>query len=97
MVYNSDLYYREASSVQMDTTHFLIPPHKKIFLKDFRTDFTGIFKDKKSAAKKLRKDIGLLAKLQDAFYARRSYALLIILQGMDTAGKDGAIKTSCPA
>lgn len=76
----------------MDTTRFLITPYQKISLKDFRTDFTGTFKDKKSAAKKLKRDIELLAKLQDVFYSQKSYGLLIILQGMDTAGKDGTIK-----
>jgi PPK2 family polyphosphate:nucleotide phosphotransferase len=38
------------------------------------------------------RDIARLAELQDVFYAARRHALLIVLQGMDSAGKDGAIK-----
>ncbi|WP_196889079.1 PPK2 family polyphosphate kinase [Aureivirga sp. CE67] len=33
-----------------------------------------------------------LFKLQDVFYASKKYSLLIILQGMDTAGKDGTVR-----
>lgn len=44
----------------------------------------------KKKIKKVRKEIG---KLQDTMYAEGKYALLICLQGMDTAGKDSLIKT----
>ena len=33
-----------------------------------------------------------LAELQEALYASRKYALLVVLQGMDCSGKDGAVK-----
>ncbi|MBS3992207.1 MAG: polyphosphate kinase 2 family protein [Bacteroidetes bacterium] len=46
--------------------------------------------DAKKKLKKVRKEIG---KLQDTMYAEGKYALLICLQGMDTAGKDSLIKT----
>lgn len=47
---------------------------------------------KKTAAAKLRADIEELAELQDRFYAYDRYALLIIFQAMDAAGKDSTIK-----
>jgi len=56
------------------------------------TAFTADFKDKNDAKEKLRDDIRYLSVLQDIFYADRRYALLLIFQGMDAAGKDGAIK-----
>jgi PPK2 family polyphosphate:nucleotide phosphotransferase len=43
----------------------------------------------KEALKKLRKE---LFELQNKFYADGRFALLIILQGMDTSGKDGTIR-----
>lgn len=46
--------------------------------------------DAKKKLKKVRKEIG---KLQDTMYAEGKYALLICLQGMDTAGKDSLIKS----
>lgn len=45
--------------------------------------------DTKKPLKKLHKD---LLKLQEIFYAEGKHALLIILQGMDTCGKDGTIR-----
>ena len=49
--------------------------------------------EKKSAAKADLKDDGArLADLQDTFAAARTRALLIVLQGMDSAGKDSTIK-----
>lgn len=50
------------------------------------------FSDKKAARKVLRDDIERLAHLDDVFAAARTHAMLIVLQGMDTAGKDGIIK-----
>ena len=40
----------------------------------------------------LKKSISRLAKMQDKLYAHDKYGILIVLQAMDAAGKDGAIK-----
>jgi PPK2 family polyphosphate:nucleotide phosphotransferase len=40
----------------------------------------------------IARDIERLAKLQERLYAQHKWALLVVLQGMDTAGKDGVIK-----
>lgn len=50
------------------------------------------FVDKKAAYRKLADDIATMAILQDVFAADARHALLIVLQGIDAAGKDGAIK-----
>jgi PPK2 family polyphosphate:nucleotide phosphotransferase len=76
----------------MNHDHFLVPPHKKIRLKDYDPTFTGKFKNKDEASEKLEGDIQRLAKLQDILYAHNRYALLVILQAMDAAGKDGTIR-----
>ncbi|HLF33011.1 MAG TPA: polyphosphate kinase 2 family protein [Cyclobacteriaceae bacterium] len=67
-------------------------PGKKINLKKFKTGYTGKFKSKKEAEKKLEKDIKSMQKLQDMLYAHDKYSLLLIFQAMDAAGKDGTIK-----
>ena len=76
----------------MSHDYFLVPPGKKVSLKDYDPAFTGKFKSKEEATEKLQKDILRLAKLQDVLYAQNTYALLIILQAMDAAGKDGTIR-----
>jgi len=70
---------------------YLIKPHTKMRLSKLSSSDTGDFKSEESAAAVLVKHRVLLASLQDVFYANQSKALLIVLQGMDTAGKDGTI------
>jgi PPK2 family polyphosphate:nucleotide phosphotransferase len=67
-------------------------PGKKISLKDYDADWTGSIKDKKQAEGLLQEGVQRLAKHQDKLYAQDSYALLIIFQAMDAAGKDGTIR-----
>jgi PPK2 family polyphosphate:nucleotide phosphotransferase len=76
----------------MDNSKLIAPPGKKIRLANYDTAYTGHFKKKKEAVHKLKDDIEQLKELQDKFYAQDNYALLIILQASDAAGKDGAIK-----
>lgn len=71
---------------------FLVPPGKKVDLKDHNTSFIGEYKNKNDALEELGADIQELMKLQDVLYAQDSYALLIVIQGMDASGKDSAIK-----
>ena len=51
-----------------------------------------IYKDKQQYQDLLREQITALSKLQDLLYADNRYALLLIFQAMDAAGKDSAIK-----
>jgi PPK2 family polyphosphate:nucleotide phosphotransferase len=76
----------------MNHDNFLVPPGKKVRLKDYDPTDTGKFKSKEEATEKLQKDIIRLAKLQDVLYAQNNYALLVVLQAMDAAGKDGTIR-----
>lgn len=76
----------------MNHDHFIVPPGTTIFLKDYDPKFTAHYQNKDEASAKLRKDIKLLAKYQDMLFAQNNYALLVVLQAMDTAGKDGIIR-----
>lgn len=76
----------------MNYDHFIVPPGKRIRLKDYDPGFTGHYENKDEASEKLQTDIKLLAKYQDVLYAQNMYALLVIFQAMDTAGKDGTIR-----
>lgn len=64
-------------------------------LKQYDPDETGDYKtneDGKAAAKeKTEKLIAKVSRLQERLYANGNRALLIVLQGMDTSGKDGTI------
>ncbi len=69
-----------------------VRPDKKVKLKDFSTKYEGKTLNKQDAEQML--DIGRkhLAEVQDKLYAHNRYSVLIILQAMDAAGKDGAVK-----
>jgi PPK2 family polyphosphate:nucleotide phosphotransferase len=70
-----------------------VRPGKKINLrKDYDPGFTGKWIGKDEAEETLAEGIQLLAEEQDKLYAQDSYALLMILQALDAAGKDGTIK-----
>jgi PPK2 family polyphosphate:nucleotide phosphotransferase len=55
-------------------------------------DETGNFPDKERAEGELVRNRRKLVRLQDALYAGTKHALLVVLQAMDTGGKDGTIK-----
>ena len=71
---------------------YLLKPGSKTRLAHLSTNDTGGLKSNKAAEPALQKHLKQLDELQEVFYADQSKALLIVLQGMDTAGKDGAIR-----
>lgn len=76
----------------IDVKKFLVPEGKKITLKDYSTKYEGTELNKKEAEKLLEEGRKQLALIQDKLYAHNQYSVLIILQAMDAAGKDGAVK-----
>ena len=83
----------EKGRVEFRLREILAPPGKRISLKkDFDPDFTGGFQDKAGAAEHVAANVGRMSDLQEMLYAQDQYALLIIFQAMDAAGKDGAIR-----
>ena len=69
----------------------LIPPGSRVRLHKLPTNSTGNLQSQEAAAAVLVSHREQLTKLQDLLYASQQKALLVILQGMDTAGKDGTI------
>ncbi|HEX4155599.1 MAG TPA: PPK2 family polyphosphate kinase [Acidobacteriaceae bacterium] len=71
---------------------YLIKPHTKVRLAHLPTEERGALKSKRGADAETAKHLKQLEELQEVFYAAQSTALLVVLQGMDTAGKDGTIR-----
>jgi PPK2 family polyphosphate:nucleotide phosphotransferase len=61
-------------------------------LKDYDTADTGKVKDKPQSQRIIDGRVGLLNSLQEKLYAQDLWAVLLIFQGMDAAGKDGVVK-----
>jgi len=76
----------------MKIDYFKVKPGSKIDLSTISTSFTGSFKSKDEAQKKLKQNIKVMTELQQKLYADDRYSLLIIFQAMDAAGKDGTIR-----
>ncbi len=65
---------------------------KQFRLRDFDPADTGKLRSREQAAAALQKGVAQLSELQDKLYAQDRWALLLILQAMDAAGKDSVIK-----
>ena len=70
---------------------YFAKPGDKIKLSAIKTDTTGAFEDSEAAGPVLEKHREKLSNLQETLFASQAKAILIVLQGMDTAGKDGTI------
>ena len=68
-----------------------VRPSGKVSMDDFDPGYTWKQVKKQNAKQLLRDGVARLAELQDMFYAQDTYSLLIVLQAMDAAGKDGTI------
>jgi PPK2 family polyphosphate:nucleotide phosphotransferase len=75
---------------------YLVKPGSTVRLDKIDTDETGCYAPKKDGKAKAQARMEALnetlAVLQERLYASGTQALLVVLQGMDTAGKDGTIK-----
>ena len=71
---------------------FAIADGSTFRLKDFDSAETLGIKSKEQAHKTLERGIARLADLQEKLYAQDRWGILLILQGMDAAGKDSTIK-----
>lgn len=72
---------------------YLIKPDQKVKLSDFDPKDTRLFDgDKEAGEKELAKQNLELEVLQEHLFAEGKHKLLVVLQGMDTSGKDGVIR-----
>ncbi len=65
---------------------------RRFRLKDYDPAASSGIESKEKAEKLLAKGVDRLAELQDRLYAQDRWAVLLVFQAMDAAGKDGAIK-----
>jgi PPK2 family polyphosphate:nucleotide phosphotransferase len=82
----------ERIKMKINSKDFRVRPGKKIQLKDWPTIVKPFCASKKQYQKLLEEHIDALSALQQLHYASNRYALLLIFQGIDSAGKDGAIR-----
>jgi PPK2 family polyphosphate:nucleotide phosphotransferase len=78
--------------MKIDSKVFRVPHHKKTHLKHLPTVVKPFCESKEEYQTLLEKHVEELSSLQQLHYASHRYALLLIFQGMDSAGKDGAIR-----
>ncbi|MBF0511497.1 MAG: polyphosphate kinase 2 family protein [Candidatus Omnitrophica bacterium] len=78
--------------MKIDPKDFKVLPQKSVDLKKYPTRIKPFYKSKEGYKLILDEHIHELRRLQNVLYADNRYALLLIFQAMDAAGKDGAIK-----
>jgi len=78
--------------MKINSKDFRVQPGGKVQLKDWPTTVKPFCKSKEEYQKILQEHVEELSSLQDIHYASNRYALLLIFQGMDAGGKDGAIR-----
>jgi PPK2 family polyphosphate:nucleotide phosphotransferase len=71
---------------------FRVAPHERVRLRDWPTGIAPLYKSKEHYEELLERQVEELRATQDVLYASNSYALLVIFQAMDAAGKDSMIK-----
>src|SRR5258708_31437770 len=76
----------------MNTNVHGVDPGSKVRMKDFDPDASPLCDDKAEGREKSLKLQQRLGELQELLYAEHVHKLLIILQGMDTSGKDGTVR-----
>ncbi|MGA2296766.1 MAG: ADP-polyphosphate phosphotransferase [FCB group bacterium] len=77
--------------MKINSEDFRVKPRENIKLNKWDTQTIPFYKSKEQYIEILEEHIEKLSSLQSLLYASNSYALLLIFQGMDAAGKDGII------
>ena len=72
--------------------HYLIPPNAQIKLAELDPEETSFAPDKEQAKDQVDARKEELVELQELLYAEHKHKLLIVLQAMDTGGKDSTIR-----
>ncbi|MGD0613235.1 MAG: ADP-polyphosphate phosphotransferase [Anaerolineales bacterium] len=78
--------------MNINSKDFQVSAGDKVELKKWPTRVKPCYKSKEQYEEMLVEHIRKLSALQSLLYASNDYSLLLIFQGMDAAGKDGAIK-----
>jgi PPK2 family polyphosphate:nucleotide phosphotransferase len=78
--------------MKIDPKDFRVVEGNKVDLKKWPTNIDSVYKSTHQYKKMLEKHIAQLSAQQQLHYASNRYAILLIFQAMDAAGKDGAIR-----
>jgi len=78
--------------MKIDVSKFRVKPGAKVKLKDLPTKTKSVCGSEDEYKQLMEQHVKQLAKLQEVLYGANKYAVLLVLQGMDTAGKDGVVK-----
>ena len=78
--------------MKIPSKDFRVRPGEKVKLSEWPTSMKPYYKSKKGHQKLLEEHVEQLSALQQTHYASNRFALLVIFQAMDAAGKDGAIR-----
>src|SRR5262245_20342963 len=78
--------------MKLRSSDFRVKEGDQVNLKKWPAVVDPIYESKKHYQKLLRDHVDQLSSLQQLLYASDRYALLLIFQAMDAAGKDGAIR-----
>jgi PPK2 family polyphosphate:nucleotide phosphotransferase len=82
----------ERMKMKINSKHFRVQAGEKVKLKQWPTRVKPCYKSKEHYKEILAEHIEELSERQSLLYAHNRYSVLLIFQGMDAAGKDGAIK-----
>jgi len=85
--------FRTIPSIAAVRKALIATPGKPFDLSQRETTGRPVFPDKAEAEASLKKDAAVINVLKDMLYAEGQRSLLVILQGMDTSGKSGTIKS----
>src|ERR1039458_2542077 len=78
--------------MKIDSEDFRVRPGEKVQLSEWPAIVKPFCESKKEYQELLQEHIERLSSLQQLHWASNRYALLLVFQGMDAAGKDGAIR-----
>jgi PPK2 family polyphosphate:nucleotide phosphotransferase len=78
--------------MKIDSEKFRVRPGEEIRLSEMPTRITPLYNSQKKYRAILQQHVSELSDLQQLLYGSNRYALLLIFQGVDAAGKDGAIR-----
>ena len=78
--------------MKIDVSEFRVKPGDKLKLKDLPTKTKSICGSDEEYKEVLQRHVRQLAKLHELLFGADTYGVLAVFQGMDAAGKDGAIK-----
>ena len=82
----------ERMIMKINTKDYRVLEGDKVHLRKWPTHVDAVYKSKEHYRKLLQEHVAQLSSLQQLLYASDRYAVLLIFQAMDAAGKDGAIQ-----